>query len=52
MQLYLHVNTNHPNSHLGPTHKTLKVYLTGDPISGYNVEFTPTEVGDHAGLSH
>ncbi|XP_054168385.1 filamin-C-like [Oppia nitens] len=33
---------------LGPTHKTLKANLTGDPQNGYKIEFTPTEVGDHA----
>ena len=32
----------------GPTHKTLKAFVTGDPKNGYDVEFTPVEVGDHA----
>ncbi|CAG2102208.1 unnamed protein product, partial [Medioppia subpectinata] len=33
---------------LGPTHKTLRAVLNGDPQNGYQIEFTPTEVGDHA----
>ena len=32
----------------GPSHKSLTAVLTGDPNNGYQVEFTPTEVGDHA----
>lgn len=33
---------------LGPSHKNLKPILLGDHLNGYQIQFNPTEVGDHA----
>src|SRR6218665_528096 len=33
---------------LGPSHSNLKATLHGDHLNGYQIQFNPTEVGDHA----
>ena len=33
---------------LGPSHSNLKPTLAGDHLNGYQIQFNPTEVGDHA----
>lgn len=33
---------------LGPSHQNLKPILLGDHLNGYQIQFNPTEVGDHA----
>ena len=32
----------------GPSHENLKPILLGDHLNGYQIQFNPTEVGDHA----
>lgn len=33
---------------LSPTHQNLKPILLGDHLNGYQIQFSPVEVGDHA----
>ena len=33
---------------LGPSHQNLKPILLGDHLNGYQIQFNPIEVGDHA----